>query len=64
MALLWIAKLYWLWIIVGIIILYVSIFRNFNLFGIILGSVVVLAGLIFKKVMASDTIRNRINRNL
>ncbi len=64
MGLLWIVKLWWLWTIIGMIILFLSIFRNFSIFGIIIGAIIFFIGLLFKKVMASDTIKNRINRNL
>ena len=64
MGLLWIVKLWWLLTIIGIVILFLSIFRNFSIFGIIIGAIVLFIGLLFKKVMASDTIKSRMNRNL
>ncbi len=64
MGLLWIVKLWWLWAIVGIIMLYLSIFSNFSIFGIIIGGIILFIGLLFKKVMSSDTIKSRMDRNL
>jgi hypothetical protein len=64
MAVLWIMKLYWLWLIIGILILYLSIFSNFSILGIIIGSVVTLFGLVARGVMKKDSLRRRIDRSL
>ncbi len=62
MALLWIVKLYWLWLIIGLIILYMSIFSNFSIFGIIIGSVITLFGLVARGVMKKDSLKDRMGR--
>ncbi len=63
MILLWTIKLYWLWMILGLIVLAKSIF-SFSIFGIVIGLVIGLFGVVAKKAMGSDSFRNRIERNL
>ncbi|MBX7153069.1 hypothetical protein K1X84_15690 [bacterium] len=64
MFVLWFVKLYWVWIILGIIILASSVFGGISILGIVIGSVVALFGLIARKAMQSDSLRQRIDRNL
>ncbi len=63
MGMLWIVKLYWLWIILGAIMLIKSIF-SISIIGMILGGIILGVGFVFKKVMSSDNLRNRIDKNL
>lgn len=62
MALLWIVKLYWLWLIIGLLILYMSIFSNISIFGIIIGSLITLFGLVARGVMKKDSLKDRMGR--
>lgn len=62
---LWFLKLYWVWIILGLIIFIPSIPPfGLSIFGIILGGVMALWGLVARKAMSSESFRNRIDRNL
>lgn len=49
--------------ILGLIVLAKSIF-SFSIFGIVIGLVIGLFGVVAKKAMGSDSFRNRIERNL
>lgn len=65
MVLLWLVKLWWLWVIVGLLILIPSILPpGISIVGAILGGGMTLLGGIAGKAMSSDAFRNRINRNL
>lgn len=64
MFVLWFVKLYWIWIILGIIILASSVFSGISIVGIVIGSVITLFGLVARKAMQSDSLRQRIDRNL
>lgn len=62
---LWLIKLYWVWIILGLIILVPSIPPfGFSITGIVIGGIFTLWGLVAKKAMSSESLRDRINRNL
>jgi hypothetical protein len=63
MIVLWILKLYWLWLILALIILAKSIF-SLSIFGMVIGLLVGLFGIVAKKAMGSESFRNRIERNL
>jgi hypothetical protein len=65
MLTLWLLKLYWIWIILGLIILIPSVLPpGISFFGIIIGGVLTLWGLVAKKAMSSESFRNRIDSNL
>jgi hypothetical protein len=63
MMVLWLIKLYWIWLILSLIILAKSIL-SMSIFGIVIGLVIGLVGVVAKKAMASESFRNRIDRNL
>ncbi len=64
-AVLWLVKLYWLWIIVGVLILIPSFLPpGISLTGIVIGAAMLLWGLVARKAMTSDSLKNRIDRNL
>lgn len=65
MGLLWLIKLWWLWVIIGLLILIPSILPpGISIIGTVLGGVMTLLGGIAGKAMSSEGFRNRINRNL
>jgi len=64
-GLLWLIKLWWIWVIIGLLILVPSALPpGISIFGVILGSALLLFGGIAGKAMSSEGFRNRINRNL
>ena len=63
MIVLWILKLYWLWLILALIILAKGIF-SLSIIGIVIGLLVGLFGVVAKKAMGSESFKNRIERNL
>ena len=61
----WLLKLYWVWIILGLVILIPNIPPfGFGIFGMIIGGIFTLWGLVARKAMSSESFRNRIDRNL
>lgn len=64
-AILWLVKLYWLWIILGVFVLIPSFLPpGISIMGIVIGTAMLLWGLVARKAMASDSLKNRIDRNL
>lgn len=62
---LWLVKLYWLWIVLGAVILIPSVIPpGISILGLALGGALLLWGLVAKKAMSSDSLRSRIERNL
>jgi hypothetical protein len=65
MLILWLLKLYWIWIILGLIILVPSVPPfGFSIMGMLIGGILTLWGLVARKAMSSDSFRDRIERNL
>ena len=65
MFLLWIVKLYWIWIILGLIILIPSVLPpGISILWTVIGGALTLLGLVFRKAMQSDQLKQRIDRNL
>ena len=62
---LWLVKLYWLWIVLGLIVLTSSVLPpGISVFWAVFGGAVLLLGMVFRKAMQSESFRNRIERNL
>ncbi|HMW33877.1 hypothetical protein L6Q79_09645 [bacterium] len=65
MKMLWLVKLYWIWIVLGLIILIPAVIPpGLDMFNAFFGFAVVVVGLVFRRAMQSDTLRQRIDRNL
>lgn len=65
MFILWLIKLYWIWIILGLIILIPNVPPfGFSISAMIVGGILTLWGLVARKAMSSESLRNRIDRNL
>ena len=65
MGILWLVKLWWMWVIVGLVFLIPSVLPpGISILGTIIGGIFVFWGVLARKVMQSDTIKNRIERNL
>jgi hypothetical protein len=65
MKILWLVKLYWVWIILGLLVVVPSVIPpGISVTGAVLGAVLLLVGLVARKAMQSESLRGRIDRNL
>ncbi len=65
MKILWLVKLYWVWIILGLLVVVPSVIPpGISVTGVVLGAVLLLFGLVARKAMQSESLRGRIDRNL
>lgn len=65
MGFLWVVKLWWLWLLVGLYMLVTSVLPpGISIVGAVIGGTLTLLGAVMGRAMRTEGFRNRINRNL